>query len=197
MKRNTLNWAGPALLSAAMLALTSCSTPEGTDQVAAIETPDGAVIVDTFTMTETVTGIDAAKRKLTLVSPNGSKSTYKCGPEVVNFAQIQIGDQVKAKLTEEVAVFIGSGAPPSAMAGTAVALAPIGAKPGGVMVDTEQVTAKVTAIDSKKHKVTLKFSDGTTKKVKVGKKVDLANVHVGDDVTVQVSEGLALSVEKP
>src|SRR5262249_31838303 len=159
-----------ALLPAAMVAFTSCSTTEGTEDVAAIETPGGAIIVDTLTTSAKVTCIDAAKRKLTLVFPDGKKTTYKCGPEVVNFPQIQVGDQVNAKLTEEAAIFIGSGAPPSDVAGAGVALAPVGSKPGGEVVDTAQVTAKVTAVDAKHHKVTLQFADGTSKKVKVGKK---------------------------
>jgi hypothetical protein len=179
-----------------MLAFTSCSTPEGTEQISAIETADGAIIVDSFTVTATVTGIDAPKRDVTLVTQNGRKTTYKAGPEVVNFAQIRVGDQVKAVLTEEVAVFIGSGAPPSAIAGVGVALAPVGAKPGGVMVDTKQMTAKVTAVDAKKHKVTFELPDGTSKTVKAGKKVDLSNVKIGDNVTIQVGEGLAITVEK-
>ncbi|MGH8760312.1 MAG: hypothetical protein ACREVW_12480, partial [Burkholderiales bacterium] len=149
------------------------------------------------TTTATVTGIDTAKRKVTLVSPSGSKSIYKAGPEVVNFAQIRVGDQVKATVTEEVAIFIGSGAPPSAVAGAGVALAPVGAKPGGVFVETSQVTVKVAAVDAKNHKVTFQLPDGTTKKVKVGKKVDLSTVRPGDNVTMQVSEGLAITVEKP
>jgi hypothetical protein len=66
----------------------------------------------------------------------------------VNFAKIQVGDTVKATVTEEVAVYIGSGAPPSAVAGSGVALAPVGAKPGGVLVDTMQVTAKVNTVDA-------------------------------------------------
>jgi translation initiation factor IF-1 len=196
MKRNILNWVGPALLSASMLAFTSCSTPDGTQTVAAVETPDGAIIVDTFTVTATVTGIDAAKRDVTLVTPNGHKTTYKAGPEVVNFAQIQIGDQVKATLTEEVAVYIGKDAPPSDMAATGVALAPVGAKPGGVMVDTTRVTAKVTAVNAKTHKVTFQLPDGTSKTVKVASKVDLSKVQPGDDVTVQMGEGLAITVTK-
>jgi hypothetical protein len=197
MKRNTCQWAGIGLFTAAMLAFTSCSTPNGTEEVDLIETPDGAVIVDTFTTTATVTAIDAAKRKVTLVFPSGGKTTYKAGPEVVNFSQIQVGDQVKATVTEEVAVFIGRGAPPSATAAAGVALAPVGAKPGGVFVETEQITAKVTAINAKKHKVTLLFPDGSSKQVKVGKQVNLAAVQLGTDVTLQVSEGLALSVVKP
>jgi hypothetical protein len=198
-QKSTNPWprlASLALLPAAMLAFTSCSTPSGTGEVAAIETPDGAIIVETFTMTATVTAIDAAKRKVTLASPSGSKTTYKAGPEVVNFGQIQVGDQVKATVTEEAAIFIGSGEPPSDIAGMGVALAPVGSKPAGEFVDTMQVTAKVTAVDARNHKVTLQFADGSTKQVKVGKKVDLTKVPVGTDLTVQISEGLAISVSK-
>lgn len=197
MKTTILKLAALALMPAALLALTSCSTPSGTETVELIETPDGAIVVDTFTTTATVTGIDAAKRKVTLVFPSGSKTTYQAGPEVVNFSQIEVGDQVKAVVTEEAAIFIGSGAPPSASVGAGVGLAPVGAKPGGVFVETAQVTAKVTAINAKKHRVTLQFPDGSSKQVKVGKKVNLAAVPRGMDVTVQVSEGLALSVQKP
>ena len=187
------------MLAAAVLAFTSCSTiPQGTEEITEIETADGAIIVDTFTMTATVTGIDAAKKKVTLVTPNGQKSTYTAnGPEAVNFSQVKIGDQVKARVTEDVAVFIGHGAPPSAMVGAGVALAPVGAKPGGVLVETMQVTAKVISVDAKKHKVTFALPDGTTKNVKTGKKVDLSTVRPGDNVTVQIGEGLAITVEKP
>src|SRR5882672_5062966 len=188
-----------ALLPAAILTLTSCAAPkmEGVEETTAIETADGAIVVNTFTMTATVTGIDAANRKVTLVSPQGTKSVYKAGPQVVNFDQVRVGDQVKAVVTEEVAIYIGSGAPPSGMAATGVALAPVGAKPGGVIVDTAQVTVKITAVDAKSRKVTFQVPDGTTKTVKVGKKVDLSAVSPGDNVTVQVSEGLAITVERP
>lgn len=197
MKTNLLKWTGATLFTACALALTSCSTTSGTEDVDVIETPDGAVLVDTFTTTATVTAVDAAKRKVTLTFPSGSKTTYKAGPEVVNFNQIQVGDKVTATVTEEVAIFIGQGAPPSAAVGAGVALAPVGAKPGGVFVETAQVTAKVTAINAKKRLVTLQLPDGSSKQVKVGKKVNLAAVQLGTDVTVQVSEGLAIAVTKP
>ena len=197
MTYKVLKFAALALLPAARFTLTSCATTSGTDEVDAIETPQGAIIVDTFTMAATVTGIDAAKRDVTLVAPYGHKAIYKAGAEVVNFNQNHVGDQVKAKVTEEVAVFLGKGTPPGGMVGTSVALSPVGAKPGGVFVDTMLVTARVIAIDAKKHKVTLLLPDDTIKKVKVGKQVNLAAVQLGDNVTVQVSERLALSVQKP
>ena len=196
MNNIIIKLATQVFLLAAILIVTSCATPKGTVDITAVETPEGAIIVETFTTTATVKTIDAPKRKLTLVFEGGSKSTYKAGPEVVNFGQIQVGDKVTATVTEEVAIFIGSGAPPSEMTATGVALAPIGSKPGGVLVDTEQITVKVTAVDTTKHKVTFQLPDDTTKTVKVGKKVDLSNVRPGDNVTVEVSEGLAITVEK-
>ena len=162
----------------------------------AIETPDGAIIVETIHMTGTVTAIDLARRKLTLVSPGGRKSTYKAWPEVVNFNQIRVGDQIEAGVTEQVAIFIGSGAPPSAVTETTVIVVPEGANPGSVVVDIAQITVKVTDVNAAKRKVTFELPDGTTKTVKVGKKADLSTVRPGDNVTVQVAEGFVITVEK-
>lgn len=197
MKGNLLKWTGAALLATNVLGISACSTTSGTEKVTVVETADGAMIVDTFTMTATVAAIDANNRQLTLVQPSGYQTTYKCGPEVVNFSQIAVGDQVKATVTEEVAVYMSHGAPPSAKAGAGVALAPVGAKPGGMMVATEQVRIEVVSVDTKARKVTLKLADDTTKTVKVGKQVNLADVKPGDNLTAQVTQGIALSVQAP
>jgi hypothetical protein len=182
---------------AALLGLASCSSTRSDDPSAAHETPAGAIAVDTFTVRATVAGIDAATHKLTLVTPDGKKAVYKAGPDVINFNQIQVGDQVKATVTEEFAVFIRKpGTPVNASAAAAVALAPKGAMPGGIMTDTYEATAKITAVDAKDRKVTLQFLGGS-KTLTVGKKVDLGELKVGDEVTVQVAEALALIVEKP
>src|SRR5258708_37105631 len=103
MKTNILNLAPLAFVPAAMIGFTSCSSsaPDATETMSAVETADGAIIVDTYTATVTVTAIDAATRKVTFKLPDVHKSSYKCGPEVVNFAQIQVGHQVKATRTEE------------------------------------------------------------------------------------------------
>jgi translation elongation factor P/translation initiation factor 5A len=184
-----------------MLALTSCSstpTGEGTTGVAYQEGVPGGVVVETHKMTATVTGIDAANRKVTLVTPEGKKDTVTCGPEVINFDQIHVGDQIKVTVAEELAVYMSqAGVPPSDGAAAVVVLAPKGAKPGGVVANTVQVTAKVTAIDLKNHKATLQFPDGTTKTFAVRKDVDLTKRQVGEEVVIRVTEALAISVEKP
>ena len=201
MKRNILNWAGPALLSAGVLALTSCSsTPSGESVtgVAYQQGVPGGVVVQTYKETATVTAIDAADRKVTLVTPDGKKDTVKCGPEVVNFDQIHVGDQIKVTVTEQLAVAMAqAGAPLSDGGAAVVALAPVGAKPGALVANTVQVTAKVSAINLKDHKATLQFADGSTKTFPVRKDVDLTQRQVGEEVSIRVTEALAISVEKP
>jgi len=197
MKKNLLKLAALSLAAAAMLATAACSNKvKGTEDTSVIETPDGAIIVDTFTTTATVTGINTEKREVTLVAPEGRKTTYKAGPDMVNFNQLQVGDQVKAVYTEEVAVAIGTGQATLPTGGEGVAVAPAGAKPAGVIVETAAVTGKVTAVDAKNHKVTFQLADGTTKTVKAGKKVDVSILNVGDAVSVQVGESLMISAEK-
>lgn len=201
MKTNTLPWAGTGLLAAVLVTFTSCSsTPEGerTRMVAVERGVPGGVMVETFKTTATVTAIDTANRKVTLVSPDGKKNVVKCGPEVINFDQIRIGDQLKVTVAEELVVFLaGTDAPPSDGEAALVALAPKGAKPGGVMAATVQITAKVTAIDLKHHKATLQFPDGATKTFPVRKDVDLTQRKVGEEVVIRSTEAFALSVEKP
>ena len=201
MKTKALNITVLALFPAAMFSLTSCSsTPKIEPTTTAVyqQGVPGGIIVDTYKNTATVTAIDAANRKVTLVTPDGRMESFKAGPEVVNFDQIRIGDQVKATLAEQLVVYMAKDNPPASDGEAAlVALAPKGAKPGRFMANTVQVIAKVTAIDLKHHKATLRFPDGTTKTVEVRKDVDLTKRQVGEEVVIRATEALAISVEKP
>lgn len=204
MKAKALTLTTMALYAAAMLILTSCSstspapTAETTSATTYQQGVPGGVVVETHKVTATVTAIEAAKRTVTLTHRDGKTDTVKCGPEVVNFDQIQVGDQLKVILTEELAVsMVTEGASPSDSATTVVTLAPKGAKPGGLIAETVQVTGKVTAIDLKHHKATLQLPDGTTKKVAVRPDVDLTQRRVGEQVVIRTIQSLAISVEKP
>ena len=159
----------------------------------------GVVAVETISTTATVDTVDAAKRKVTLKFADGKTQTYKMGPEVKNFDQIKVGDQVKATYAESVAVFVRkSDEKPSADEVQTIQLAPKGAKPGVLMTDTFEVTAKVEAIDYKKRTVTLKGPEGNLKTVPVDKGVkNFKNVKVGDEVVMKITEAMAIYVEKP
>ena len=201
MKTKLLKFATIAIMPAAMLALTSCSsTPqgEGSTMVAAQKGVPGGTIVETYKVTATVTAVDAASRKVTLTMADGAKTTVKAGPEVVNFDQIQVGDQVKATVAEQLVVFVRkNGEPANDGEAAAVALAPVGAKPGVVMANTVEVTAKVEAIDLGRRKATLRFPDGQSKTFRVRPDVDMTKAKLGDEVVIRTTEAVAISVEKP
>lgn len=199
MKTITLKLVALALLPVAMLALTSCSSTHEDAGLTAIQPGQpGGVRVETFKETATVTGIDQATRKVTLFTPDGTKTTFTAGPEVANFAQLEVGDQVKATVTEQLVVFVRQpGQSPEVGAAAAVVLAPLGAKPGGLLANTVEITAKVKSLDVKHQRATLLFPDGTSKTFKVRKDVDLTKQSVGDDVVIRATEAIAISVEKP
>jgi len=202
MPRITLKLAALALLPSAICILTACESdaPKGerTTIVAAKEGVPGGVIVETYKTTATVTAVNASTRKVTLVAPDGAKTDFKAGPEVVNFDQIRVGDQVKVTVAEQLVVFLRkNGEPASDGRVTAVALAPKGAKPGVLMADTVEVTAKVKSIDLKHHKATLLFPDGKSRTFAARKDVDLTKVSIGEDVVIRTTEAIAITVEKP
>lgn len=161
--------------------------------------PVGAAVIEVVTLTATVEKVDAASRMVTLKGPQGNLVTFKAGDAVKNLDQVKVGDKVVAKYLESVAMFVRkSSDPPSAGEIDAVGVAPKGAKPGVVMVQTEEVTAKVTAVDVKGRTVTLMGPEGKTKKIKVDKSVkNLDKLKKGDDITLRVTQALAIDVVKP
>jgi hypothetical protein len=201
MKRTSVCFLMAPILTG-MLALTSCSSDEPQGQggtfVATQPGVPGGVMINTYQITATVKAINADDRKVTLAGPDGKEMVVKCGPDVVNFPQIQVGDQVNATLTEQLVVAIGTDASSEGNgAGAAVALAPVGGKPGGAVAQTVQITATIVAIDLKHHRATLEFPDGSRKTVPVRPDIDLTQHKVGEQVVIQATESVAISVEKP
>jgi len=192
------------LLAAATLALTSCSSTsygpiDDKNHNATYEKGvPGGTVVETTEVTATVSAIDAPARKVTLVAKDGKKTTVKCGPDVINFDQIRVGDVVKATVTAELTVAMANAAAaPAAGSAAVVILAPKGAKPGALVAETQQYTARITAINLKKRQATLLFPDGTTRTFTVRQDVDLSQRKVGEDVAFQVTVATAISVKKP
>jgi translation elongation factor P/translation initiation factor 5A len=158
----------------------------------------GGVVVQTVKMTATVTAIDQAKRKATLLASDGKKFTVKVGPEAVNFDQVRVGDQVNATVTEKMVVSLDDKEAPSPEGAAAVvARAPKGDQPGGLVAETTQVTAKIITIDLEKRTATLQFEDGITQTFPVRADVDLSRLKVGEQMVFRVTEMIAISVEKP
>ncbi|MCL4788667.1 MAG: hypothetical protein KJ070_18050 [Verrucomicrobia bacterium] len=158
----------------------------------------GGAAVQTYELTARVIGLDQARRQLTLLGPDGIKQTVTVGPEAVNFDQIQVDDQLKVTVAEALVVAMADESePPGTAAAGLVALAPVGAKPGGLVAKTVQVTARVTALDGAARKATLQFEDGTIRTVAVSRNVDLSQRNVGDRLVIRLTEAVAIAVQKP
>ena len=159
----------------------------------------GAVLAEVITATATVSAVDAAKRTVTLKLPDGSVKTAKVGNEVKNFDQIKAGDVLKATYYESVAVFVRKSDDKASDTeiGT-VRVAPKGGKPGIMVADTSEITAKVEAIDYKNRTVTLKGPEGRSATFTVDKRVKkFMAVKVGDELVVRVTDAFVVAVDAP
>jgi hypothetical protein len=207
MKMTTSRLIVLALVPAAVLVCTSCSSNDssegGTAAAATRETSTqpgvpGGVVIDTYQITARVAAVDHAKRTYTLETPDGRKTQYKAGPEVTNFDQVREGDRVKATVTDQLVVRARKEGETRSDGETGlVALNPKGGKPGVVMADTTEVTARVKSVDLDKRKATLEFPDGTTRTVSVRPDVKLSSSDVGREIVFRATEAVAVSVEKP
>jgi Cu/Ag efflux protein CusF len=158
----------------------------------------GAEAVEVIKETATVEKIDLDKRKVTLRMDDGKSKTFKVDKSVVNLDQVAVGDKVKIAYTEQVVMTVGqSKEAPAAGELSAVGLAPKGAKPGMVMVDTEAMSGKVLAVNTQKHRVTLEEPDGKKKTLKISKKAtNLDQLKAGETVDITVTQALAIDVTK-
>ena len=146
----------------------------------------------------TVAAVDTTNRTVTLAVKDGRQRIIPCGPEVINFDQIHVGDRVKTTITSELVMALANAGALPVDAGVAqVALAPKGDKPGGVMTETQEYTATVTAINHRRRAVTLRLPDDSTRTFVVRPDVDLSQQKVGEKVAVRVKVAVAISVEKP
>jgi uncharacterized protein (TIGR02246 family) len=191
------HWLAMGLIALGAISLASWSSNGASAQPANDSLEPAGIDVMAETTTSIVQSVDRTKRTVTLSNAKGQVNTYKCGKDVINFDQIQVGDQVNATVVERLAVFVRKAGTTGAGVDSTVALAPRGAKPGVIMAETAEVTATIIAIDSELHTVTLKDAAGAAQTFRVSPKLDLTDIHAGDDVVLQYTEGIAIVVDKP
>ena len=190
----------------ATLVLTSCSStspaakPFGETTRATIyeEGVPGGVIIETTRINATVVAIDTTNRAVTLAVPDGRQKVIGCGPEVVNFNQIRVGDRVNAVIKSQLALALAEADIPRLDASTTAAvLFPKGDKPGGVMAKTQEYTATITDINRNRREVTLRLPDDTKRTFTVRPDIDLSQRKTGQQVAVRVTVAVDISVEAP
>jgi len=191
-----------------LLLLTACSTTgptTGGTPVAPGTFADnsgfgGEIVTGSISTTATVVSVDRTKRLVVLKRADGSTVTYKAAPGAFGFEDIKAGDAVKVSVAEELAMFLGRNSVPASAAADTAKLhvkVPNHTEAFAAEVGVLVFTAKITAINDWNDTVTLQLADGLTKTIKVGESVNLADVSVGDSVSVQATEAAVILLEKP
>jgi hypothetical protein len=204
-----MKFAAATLLPVSLLVLTSCSSPPAAWNSKTSFSPsvydsgsgfNGEIVTDAVSTTATVVSVDHTKRLVVLKRADGTSVTYKATPNALGFDDIKAGDLVKVSVAEELAVFLGKNSVPAGAGANAAKLRvrmPDGTQAAATEVAALSFTAKITAIDDWNDAVTLQLPDGTSKTINVSEAVNLADVSVGDTVSVQSTEAAVLVLEKP
>ena len=186
------------LACTAALSLAGCASSGAVEDEEVIQTPDGAVMVDTITYVATVTAVDAAKRRVTLTTPDGKSATFKADKQI-DLSGLAVGQQIGIQATDAVAIeFKKDGRPAQNPAAVALAAAGSNGKSGAVFEgEAIEIQATIVAIDPAKRRVTLQLPDGTAKTVKAPKGADLSQVSVGEKIIVDFADSVIIAISNP
>jgi len=158
--------------------------------------PGKVAMADAVRISATVQAIDKDKRLVTLKRKDGSTFVVTAGPEVKNFDQIKVGDQVVARYVEALTLELkkGSGGIREKVEREGAAVAKPGEKPGVAVGRQVTVVADVVAVNKAKQTIRLRGVEHTID-LKVRDPNQFKLVKVGDQVEATFTEAVALSVE--
>jgi hypothetical protein len=160
--------------------------------------PAGIVGEDMAEASNVVVAVNRDTREVTVEGPDGLRQVIQCGPEVRNFDQIEVGDHVLARyyrsLTYQVQRKGTAEADQSIVQGVGRSVP--GAKPGVVMGGTASLTATIVAINKSAGTVTLRNAEGREETITPRDQSNLDRVSVGDLVTFEYTELVAITVEE-
>jgi hypothetical protein len=142
----------------------------------------------------TVTKVDKEKRTVTFRGPKGNLATLAVPAQGQNFDQVKPGQRYRMKYVEAIAVELHKGGAPAAAVTEQVNLNPKGAKPGGVMMRTNQVSGVIDAVDYTDRYVAIRGPKGNVVALKVAPDINLQDVSAGDRITVTYTEALAVEM---
>ncbi|MDV7142764.1 hypothetical protein R3X27_08715 [Tropicimonas sp. TH_r6] len=184
MKLTVLAAAGCLLLAA------GCDTIGGSDTYAERS--------ESISLDGTIEAIIPEKR-LFKVSGKGGSVVFRAGPQVVNFDEMMIGDQVSLEYQQSVAVGMADPADPGTALGEVVAGAAMeGEKPAGAVIGSGSTVVEFLSYDELTHTVVIRLNDGTVERIYVEKEMRkfAAARQAGDRVAVAVDRALAIAVTK-
>jgi hypothetical protein len=178
-------------------AWTLIGTVEGqTGGVVAGTAPGKAGVAATIKLTGAITAIDKATRDVTLKGPQGNEITVTAGPDVKNFDNMRVGDQVDAQYVEALTLELkkGGGMTVARSDQGGVLEAKPGEKPGGVAGRQITIVADVVDVNPATQMITLRGPKRTVD-VRVADPEQFKRIAKGDQVEATYTQALAIAVE--
>ena len=150
----------------------------------------------TVKVTATITAIDPKTRAVTLKGPQGNEVVITAGPEVKNFAQLKVGDQVNVEYLEALTLELkkGGGQAVSRTEEVVGGAAKPGERPAAAGARQIRIIADVVNVDAPNQRVTLRGPNRTVD-LKVRDPQQLAMIAKGDQVEAVFTEAIAIAVE--
>ncbi|WP_282244379.1 hypothetical protein [Stenotrophomonas sp. PS02300] len=148
-----------------------------------------------------ITALDKSSRAVTVTGADGGSLSFVAGPDVRNFNQLKVGDNVTLDYRAAVALDLqpaGSGevGVTTSQAGTV----PVrGAIPGGARSNTVNIVTEVVAVDPVANTIALRGPSGNTQLIAVERedlRAKLPNVKRGDLLRISYTEAVALGIRR-
>jgi Cu/Ag efflux protein CusF len=155
----------------------------------------------TVEATVMITRVDPQSRSVTFRGPRGAMRTVRLPPDAP-IDTLKPGDRFRVRYYEPVAfhVFkdasasVGASAPPQPIAEVELITPPDAPRPGAMLAHAERATGVVEAIDAATRHISLRLPQGEPLAVMVDEGVDLKGIGVGDPVTVDYTETVAVEM---
>jgi hypothetical protein len=191
MRVSSIKFLGFLSLSAALL----WSAPIFADDTAAMERPSFSAS-QSVQMSAEVVSVDMETREVVLKGQDGELHTITVGEEARNLGQVEPGDIVIAEFVREldVQVFADDGSELGAGVMEVAGRAEEGAKPGGMAIASEVVTARVDDINIEANTFTLRWADDSVEEFVAQDPENLKRAEVGDIVVITYTEAVGIVV---
>ncbi len=158
--------------------------------------PGKAAFAQTAKVTATITAIDKSNREVTIKGPKGNEVTISAGPQVKNFAALNVGDKVNIEYIEALTLELKKGGglivQRSETAGLGGAKA--GDQPAGAGARQVTVVADVVGLDAATQTVTLKGPQRTVD-LRIPDAAQFKRIAKGDQVEATYTQALAIAVD--
>ena len=193
---NTTSAAALALLAASLAAPAAAQQRDSAGTMTLSSEPGRAQAVHFAEISAKVVAIDKATRTVTLKGPQDKALDVVAGDEVKNFERIRVGDLVKARYVQSLALELRkTRAIGDLTERSGSTQAKPGEQPGAAAVHQIIALAEVTDVDPQKGTITLKGPRGNIVDLDVRNPDQFKVVKKGDQVDVIYTEAMAVSVE--